>query len=265
VEILLVEKVGERTWQALLKPARRLRKGERLVLEPGLEGSLAEDPVDGRATLDLTRPAEEFLPRLGHVPLPPYIHRADNTHDRERYQTVYASEPGAIAAPTAGLHFGDEDLEALRAAGVEIVEITLHVGIGTFRPVSVDEVAAHVMDAERYRIDGAAANAIEAARSTGRRIVAVGTTVVRTLESVLREGGPLRACEGRTDLFIYPGFEFRVVDVLLTNFHLPRSTLLMLVSAFAGTDRVLDAYSEAIRERYRFYSYGDAMLLTRAP
>ncbi|MEE2777031.1 MAG: S-adenosylmethionine:tRNA ribosyltransferase-isomerase, partial [Acidobacteriota bacterium] len=133
VEILLVEKVGERTWKALLKPARRLRKGERLMLEPGLEGSLAEDPVDGRATLDLTRPAEEFLSRLGHVPLPPYIHRADNTHDRERYQTVYASELGAIAAPTAGLHFGDEDLEALRAAGVEIVEITLHVGIGTFR------------------------------------------------------------------------------------------------------------------------------------
>ncbi|MDX1384814.1 MAG: tRNA preQ1(34) S-adenosylmethionine ribosyltransferase-isomerase QueA, partial [Thermoanaerobaculia bacterium] len=196
----------------------------------------------------------------GHVPLPPYIRRPDDPRDRHRYQTVYASAPGAIAAPTAGLHFRDEDLDALRRRGIEIEELTLHVGIGTFRPVAADRVEDHHMHAERYRIDDAAWRAVERARAEGRRVVAVGTTVVRTLETVAATA----ALEGRTDLFIVPGFAFRAVDVLLTNFHLPRSTLLMLVAAFAGTDRVLAAYREAVRERYRFYSYGDAMLLEKA-
>jgi S-adenosylmethionine:tRNA ribosyltransferase-isomerase len=202
------------------------------------------------------------------VPLPPYVKREDRPEDRERYQTVFARAPGAIAAPTAGLHFTPELLERLAARGIETARVTLHVGIGTFKPVTADLVHEHAMDEERFQVPEEAAAAVRDTRRRGGRVVAVGTTVVRTLESVAREApegerGEIDAGSGRTALFIYPGFRFRVVDALLTNFHLPRSTLLMLVSAFAGRDRVLAAYREAIEEGYRFYSYGDAMLAER--
>jgi S-adenosylmethionine:tRNA ribosyltransferase-isomerase len=211
--------------------------------------------------VEFSAPVEPFLATLGHVPLPPYIRRPDRAADRETYQTLFATEPGAIAAPTAGLHFSSALVTALTAAGIEIAPLTLHVGIGTFKPVTAELVHEHVMEAERYVIPPATAAAIAATRERGGRVVAVGTTVVRTLESVAAANdGEIVPASGRTRLFITPGFRFRVVDLLLTNFHLPRSTLLLLVSAFAGRERVLAAYREAIATGYRFYSYGDAML-----
>lgn len=263
IELLLIEKLADCDWQVLLKPARRLRPGVRLVLDPELAATVTTQPIEGRATIRFSRPVEDLLARLGHVPLPPYIRRPDTPTDRERYQTVYASIPGAIAAPTAGLHFAGADLTALRGAGIEIVELTLHVGMGTFRPVDVARVEDHRMDEERYRIGAETCARIATARHRGGRVVAVGTTVVRALESAAECSGELAARNGRTDLFIYPGYAFRCVDVLLTNFHLPRSTLIMLVCAFGGTERVMAAYEEAIRHEYRFYSYGDAMLVER--
>ena len=222
---------------------------------------------DGRRRVRFSEPIEPHLERLGHVPLPPYIRRPDQPADRERYQTVYARRPGAIAAPTAGLHFSNELLEALAAAGVERAALTLHVGIGTFKPVTAPLVSDHRMDRERYEIPQETAAAVARARAGGRRVVAVGTTVVRALEAAATaaDGGEVPAGAGATDLFITPGFRFQIVEALLTNFHLPRSTLLMLVSAFAGRDRVLAAYQEALSLGYRFFSYGDAMLVERAP
>jgi S-adenosylmethionine:tRNA ribosyltransferase-isomerase len=200
---------------------------------------------------------------IGHVPLPPYIKRGDTVDDRDRYQTVFARSRGSVAAPTAGLHFTGPLLEALAARGVTVAEITLHVGYGTFQPVRVDRVEDHHVEPERYEIDDRAASLINRALADGRRVIAVGTTTTRTLEAVARtREGRIAAGEGVTDLFIYPGFEFRIVRGLLTNFHLPRSSLLMLVAAFGGPDRVRDAYAAAIAARYRFYSYGDAMLIT---
>ena len=221
---------------------------------------------DGRHRVRFSEPIEPHLERIGHVPLPPYIKRADDAADRERYQTVFAHEPGAIAAPTAGLHFTPEILAELRAHGIGVCEVTLHVGIGTFKPVTATLVHEHRMESERWEIGAETASAIASTRAAGGRVVAIGTTVVRTLESAAAAappGGALPAGSGRTELFITPGYAFRVVDVLLTNFHLPRSTLLMLVAAFAGRERVLAAYREAIERGYRFYSYGDAMLLER--
>lgn len=203
------------------------------------------------------------LERIGHVPLPPYIDRADEAADLERYQTVYAREPGAVAAPTAGLHFDPEMIETLRGQGVETGFVTLHVGAGTFQPVRVDRVEEHHMHSERFRVPEVLVEQVAATRARGSRVVAVGTTALRALEAA-SAGGALRAGEAETDIFIYPGYRFRQVDALVTNFHLPRSTLLMLVSAFAGRDRVLAAYQEAIRERYRFFSYGDAMFIERS-
>jgi S-adenosylmethionine:tRNA ribosyltransferase-isomerase len=265
VELLLVEKVAPRRWVALAKPGRRARPGTRLELAPDLHATVIDKQDDGRHTIELDAEIEPRLAALGHVPLPPYIARADRADDTERYQTVWAREPGAIAAPTAGLHFSVELLAALRAAGIERAAVTLHVGIGTFKPVTAELVHEHRMEPERYEIPAATAEAIARTRARGGRIVAVGTTVVRTLESAAAADGEVRAASGRTGLFITPGFRFRVVDLLLTNFHLPRSTLLMLVSAFAGRERVLAAYREAIARGYRFYSYGDAMLAERAP
>jgi S-adenosylmethionine:tRNA ribosyltransferase-isomerase len=255
MEVLLVEKLGEQDWEALVRPGRRARPGTEIVFE-GLSCEVV-DKRDDRYRLRFSEPVEPHLDRLGHIPLPPYIHRPDESADRDRYQTVFARTPGAIAAPTAGLHFSEKLLEEIAAAGIGIARVTLHVGIGTFKPVSAERVEDHRMDRERYQVGEETAEAIRRTRESGGRIVAVGTTVVRTLES---SGGA--AGSGSTELFITPGFRFRVVDVLLTNFHLPRSTLLMLVSAFAGRERVLAAYEEAIREGYRFYSYGDAMLVT---
>ncbi|HYH45037.1 MAG TPA: tRNA preQ1(34) S-adenosylmethionine ribosyltransferase-isomerase QueA [Thermoanaerobaculia bacterium] len=255
MEILLVEKLGEREWEALVRPGRRARPGTEIVFE-----DLSAEVVDKREDryrLRFSEPVEPHLDRLGHIPLPPYIHRPDEESDRDRYQTVFARTPGAIAAPTAGLHFSERLLDEIAAAGIGIARVTLHVGIGTFKPVSAERVEDHRMDRERYEVGEETAEAIRRTRENGGRIVAVGTTVVRTLESSAGAAG-----SGSTELFITPGFRFRVVDVLLTNFHLPRSTLLMLVSAFAGRERVLAAYEEAIREGYRFYSYGDAMLVT---
>jgi len=234
-----------------------------IEIAEGLAAEVAGKRED-RYLLRFSEPVEPHLDRLGHIPLPPYIHRPDTPEDRERYQTVYASRPGAVAAPTAGLHFSEELLREIADAGIEIARVTLHVGIGTFKPVDAERIEEHRMERERYEIGEEAAEAVRRARESGRRIVAVGTTVVRTLEGAAVDGsGEVRAGSGATGLFITPGFRFQVVDALLTNFHLPRSTLLMLVSAFAGRERVLAAYEEAIREGYRFYSYGDAMLAER--
>jgi S-adenosylmethionine:tRNA ribosyltransferase-isomerase len=268
MEILLVERVGEREWYALVRPGRRAKRGARIEVAEGLAADVIDKREDGPShqyLLRFTEPIEPHLDRLGHIPLPPYIHRPDTAEDRERYQTVFAREPGAVAAPTAGLHFTSQLLEEIATAGVEIAWVTLHVGIGTFKPVDAERIEEHRMESERYEVGEETAAAIRRARVEGRRIVAVGTTVVRTLEGAAAVGdGEVRAGSGATRLFITPGFHFQVVDALLTNFHLPRSTLLMLVAAFAGRERVLAAYAEAIREGYRFYSYGDAMLVERA-
>jgi len=262
-EVLLVEKVGDREWEALVRPGRRARPGTEIAFE-GLTAEVVEKRADGRHRLRFSEPVEPHLDRLGHVPLPPYIRRPDRESDRERYQTVYARHPGAVAAPTAGLHFTADLLEEIAGAGIGIARVTLHVGLGTFKPVSAERVEDHRMESERYEVGEETAEAVQRTRAAGGRIVAVGTTVVRTLESAaLAGGGEVRPGRGATELFITPGFRFQAVDVLLTNFHLPRSTLLMLVSAFAGRERVLAAYEEAIREGYRFYSYGDAMLAQR--
>ena len=272
VELLLVEKLGPARWHCLAKPGRKARVGTRLQLSSEVEAVVIAKQEDGRHTLDFSVEIEPHLEALGHVPLPPYIARADRQEDRERYQTIWAREPGAIAAPTAGLHFSAELLQELDARGIERAFITLHVGIGTFKPVTSELVHEHRMESERFHIPEATAAAIARAQREGRRIVAIGTTVVRTLESAA--GAPKMADRssdnvtvpaggGTTALFITPGYRFRVVDLLLTNFHLPRSTLLMLVSAFAGRERVLAAYVEALAHGYRFYSYGDAMLAER--
>ena len=264
VEILLVERLGERTWTALTRPGRRTRAGAVVALEGGLAAEVIGVEADGRRALRFDRPLAGLLDRFGHVPLPPYIRRPDRREDRERYQTVYARAPGAIAAPTAGLHFDRALLDELGRRQIEVRALTLHVGIGTFKPVTATRVADHRMESERYEISADLGRALAAARGEGRRVVAIGTTVVRALEAAALAGdGTVRPGAGRTDLFITPGFGFQAVDVLLTNFHLPRSTLLMLVCAFAGRGRVLAAYDEAVREGYRFYSYGDAMLARR--
>ncbi|HEX3554729.1 MAG TPA: tRNA preQ1(34) S-adenosylmethionine ribosyltransferase-isomerase QueA [Thermoanaerobaculia bacterium] len=266
IELLLIERLDELEWDALLKPGKRARPGTVIELDESLHAEVIDKREDGRHRLRFSESVEPHLERLGHVPLPPYIHRPDTPEDRERYQTVYARSPGAVAAPTAGLHFTERLLAEIAAAGVEIARVTLHVGIGTFKPVAVERIADHRMERERYAIGEQAAAAIRQAWERGGRIVAVGTTVVRTLESAALAGeGTVHPGSHATDLFITPGFRFQVVDALLTNFHLPRSTLLMLVSAFAGRERVLAAYEEAVREGYRFYSYGDAMLVERRP
>jgi S-adenosylmethionine:tRNA ribosyltransferase-isomerase len=214
--------------------------------------------------LETDEPAIEVLERIGHVPLPPYIARADEARDRERYQTVFARAPGAVAAPTAGLHFDQSMLARLRALGIELAFVTLHVGAGTFQPVRVDDIREHRMHAEWLSVSAATIDQVKRALAQGRRVVAVGTTVVRALESAVRDDS-VAPFEGETEIFIHPGYRFRVVSALLTNFHLPESTLLMLVCAFGGTESVLAAYRHAVAQRYRFYSYGDAMFVTPQP
>jgi S-adenosylmethionine:tRNA ribosyltransferase-isomerase len=264
-ELLLLRQVDEDVWEALLRPSARARTGERLELADG--GAVAPIGRKGEGrwlvrfapALDLER-----LDRLGEMPLPPYIERPQGgvEEDRTTYQTIYAANPGAVAAPTAGLHFTDALLDAIRAAGIEIAFLTLHVGLGTFRPVSAENIADHEMHEEWYRVSEATAAAVNRALDQRRRIVCVGTTSVRALEGALEVGeGRLQPGDGWTRIFITPGYHFRGAGALLTNFHLPRSTLLMMISAFAGRDRVLAAYAEAIALRYRFFSYGDAMLI----
>jgi len=260
IEILLTRRVGE-TWEAWCKPAKRVKVGDELVFSDKLRARVVKKD-EGTVTIEFDGDTDE-IERIGIPPLPPYIAReTPRNEDREEYQTVYAAERGAIAAPTAGLHFTREILDRIATRGVDIVRITLHVGIGTFKPVKVDDVADHVMDFERYEISADAASRLNAAIDEKRTIIAVGTTSVRTLESAIRVGdGRFQSGSAETNIFITPGFQFRAVDKLLTNFHLPESTLLMLVSAFAGSDTIRRAYSEAISHRYFFYSYGDCMFL----
>jgi S-adenosylmethionine:tRNA ribosyltransferase-isomerase len=274
VEVLLTRQSDDDSlvWEALARPGRKLTPGERVFFggaEAETDHRLAAEIIEvgefGERTLRFDPVPDLFaeIEQLGHVPLPPYISREDAPADRERYQTVYARERGSVAAPTAGLHFTPEILSAIRERGVEIAEITLHVGLGTFQPVHAKRVEDHKLHRERFSISPEAAAAINSARAAKRRIVAVGTTSVRTLEFVASQSadGSVQAGSAEADIFIYPGYQFRVVDAMLTNFHLPQSTLLMLVCAFAGKDNVLRAYEHAVKERYRFFSYGDCMFI----
>ena len=272
VECLLLERRSSGTgeiWDALMHPGQKLKPGARVLFRRGameLHGEVLERHFHGRRTVRLWTADEPdvaaVIDAIGHVPLPPYIHRDDTAEDRQRYQTVYARQRGSVAAPTAGLHFTDAILADLDRRGIERAEVTLHVGYGTFKPVRVERVEDHVVEPETFTVDERAADALTRALGDGRRIIAVGTTTVRTLESLNRDAeGTVNPVSGTTALFIHPGREFRIVSGLVTNFHLPRSSLLMLVAAFAGRERLLAAYREAIAREYRFYSYGDAMLI----
>jgi S-adenosylmethionine:tRNA ribosyltransferase-isomerase len=262
---LLVERVqaGQRV-RAQLRASKTPKVGQRLVLDGGVPARvLGRHGEFFELLFETDEPVLDVLERIGHVPLPPYITRADAVRDRERYQTVYSRTPGAVAAPTAGLHFDAALLTQLDTLGVERAFVTLHVGAGTFQPLRVDDVRAHRLHAEYLSVSRPTAGQVNAARAAGRRVVAVGTTVVRALESAARSGA-VEPFEGETDIFIYPGYRFQVVDALLTNFHLPESTLLMLACAFGGTNHVLAAYRHAVEQRYRFFSYGDAMFVTHS-
>ena len=270
IEVMLTEPAADNEWRALVRPGRKVAIGERLVF-PSPTGSIeleAEVLERGQYGERLLRfePVDDFfavLDRIGHMPLPPYIRRDDAAADRERYQTVYSAERGSVAAPTAGLHFTPQIFDALAARGVEIARVTLHVGLGTFAPLRVDRLSDVRLHRERYTLPAQTAEAINAAARSARRIVAAGTTTVRTLESAaLRAAGsPLEPHSGATEIFISPGFKFQLVNAMLTNFHLPQSSLLMLVSAFAGRERVLAAYAHTVQQRYRFFSYGDCMFI----
>lgn len=270
IEVMLTEQAGENEWHALVRPGRKVAIGEILVFpaQTGvieLEAEVIERGEFGDRLLRF-RPVDDFygaLERIGHIPLPPYIHRDDEQADRERYQTVYSHERGSVAAPTAGLHFTPQILEQIRQRGVEIAYVTLHVGLGTFAPLRVERVDEVRLHRERYSLSAEAASILNRAVAEKRRIIAVGTTTVRTLEHCACEAGglPLVPHSGSTEIFISPGYKFRLVNALLTNFHLPQSSLLMLVSAFAGREHVLAAYHHAVQSRYRFFSYGDCMFL----
>ena len=274
VEILLLRQRQKDVWETLVKPGKKAKPGTRILFGGGiLVGEVLDVVEDGNRRIRFYYQGifEEILDQLGQMPLPPYI--THQLKDKNRYQTVYAKYDGSAAAPTAGLHFTPELLDEIRARGIRIAEVTLHVGLGTFRPVKAEHVQEHHMHAEYYQMDEAAAEAINETKRRGGRVICVGTTSCRTLESVamrlIQEEGDeaagsgryVKACSGWTDIFIYPGYQFRVMDGLITNFHLPESTLLMLVSAFAGQGQVMEAYQEAVRERYRFFSFGDAMLI----
>jgi len=263
IEVLLLHPRGDGEWEALVRPGRRVQKRTRLTFGDGiLHAEVRGRLQDGtyRIRFDETPDFRERLEQVGQVPLPPYIKREPDEEDRERYQNVFAKRDGAVAAPTAGLHFTETLLDELRAKGIAIVELTLHVGLGTFQPVQTENIEEHRLHPEEAELDETAAEQLREARANGRRIVAVGTTCVRTLETAALSG-EIRPFRGTTSLFILPGFQFRAVDAMVTNFHLPKSSLLMLVSAFAGYDLIRIAYETAVRERYRFYSYGDAMLI----
>lgn len=263
VEILLLRRIDTNHWETLARPGKKVRPGKRLTFLPGkLEAECEEVLPDGNRIMrfDFDGIWEEILDEAGTMPLPPYIH--EQLQDQNRYQTVYAKETGSAAAPTAGLHFTPELLQILREMGVEICEITLHVGLGTFRPVKVEDVSEHHMHSEWYCLDQKASDTLRRARREGRRVIAVGTTSCRTLETVAAKDPSMRPCSGETDIFIYPGVSFHAIDGLITNFHLPESTLIMLVSAFAGKEHVLAAYETAVAEKYRFFSFGDAMFIT---
>lgn len=262
IELLLLKRMENDTWETLVKPGKKCRLGARFVFGEGLlRGEIIEVKEDGNRLIHFEYEGifEEILDKLGQMPLPPYI--THELKDKNRYQTVYAKHEGSAAAPTAGLHFTKELLEQLHEAGIKTAEVTLHVGLGTFRPVKVENVLEHHMHSEFYMINEEAAETINQTRAEGGRIICVGTTSCRTLESAAAEDGSIKACSGWTEIFIYPGYRFKIMDGLITNFHLPKSTLLMLVSAFAGREPMLAAYEEAVKERYRFFSFGDAMII----
>ena len=262
IEVLLLKRKQNDVWETLVKPGRKAKPGTRISFGDGLLKGEVIDVVDEGNRLirfEYDGIFEEILDRLGQMPLPPYI--THQLKDKDRYNTVYAAHEGSAAAPTAGLHFTPELLEEIGRKGVDIARVTLHVGLGTFRPVKVDDVENHHMHSEFYMIDEEAAEKINGAKARGGRVICVGTTSCRTIESAADENGRLKACSGWTEIFIYPGYTFKVLDGLITNFHLPESTLIMLVSALAGREHVLAAYEEAVRERYRFFSFGDAMLI----
>lgn len=263
IEILLLKRRENDIWEALVKPGRKCKTGTEIIFGEGLlTGEVIDVVEEGNRLIRFCYEGifEEILDRLGQMPLPPYI--THQLKDKNRYQTVYAKYDGSAAAPTAGLHFTPELLEQVKKKGIEIAEVTLHVGLGTFRPVKVTDVQKHHMHSEFYRIEQSEADKINLAKEQGHRIIAVGTTSTRTLESAADEHGRLKESSGWTEIFIYPGYQFRVIDSLITNFHLPESTLVMLVSALAGREHVLDAYAAAVQEKYRFFSFGDAMLVT---
>lgn len=262
-EVMLIKTLGVGRYEAMVHPGGKLKPGRRVSVSPELEVEILEITEQRTRIVQLhtALPFDEAIERFGHIPLPPYIRRPDQSDDANRYQTVYAREPGSVAAPTAGLHFTEQVLDEIRARDVGIAEVVLHVGAGTFKPVKVEDPADHVMHEEWFTISATAADLLNATRARGGSITAVGTTAVRTLESAVSSDQSFAPASGETAIFIRPGFEFRAADHLLTNFHLPRSTLLMLVAAFAGHDLVMEAYQAAIAERYRFYSYGDAMLI----
>ncbi len=258
IEILLTRRLSDRVWEALANPSRRLHLGTEVLFDKGLKCKTIQVREGGWRILEFNEEVESYLDELGEVPLPPYIHRKVKEED---YQTIFARVNGSVAAPTAGIHFTDELLERIEAKGVEILYVTLHVGPGTFLPVRVEEIEKHYVLPEEIEVTEETAERINRARSRGGKIVAVGTTVVRTLESVAKEDGRVKSYKGKTDLYIYPGYKFKVIDRLVTNFHLPKSSLIILVSAFRDREIIMNAYLEAIRLGYRFYSLGDAMLL----
>ena len=262
IEILLLKRKENDIWETLVKPGKKCKPGVKISFGEGLlTGEVLEVVEDGNRLIQFHYDGifEEILDQLGQMPLPPYI--THQLKDKNRYQTVYAKYDGSAAAPTAGLHFTPELLQQIRDMGIDIAEVTLHVGLGTFRPVKVDTIEEHHMHSEFYRIEQSEADKINRAKANGHRVIAVGTTSTRTLESSAEEDGTLREKSGWTDIFIYPGYKFKVIDALITNFHLPQSTLVMLVSALAGREHILAAYKKAVEEKYRFFSFGDAMLI----
>ena len=262
IEVLLLKRKENNIWETLVKPGKKAKIGTKISFGDGLlMGEVVDIVEEGNRLIQFTYEGifEEILDQLGQMPLPPYI--THHLEDKNRYQTVYAEHTGSAAAPTAGLHFTPELLEKIEKKGVDIARVTLHVGLGTFRPVKVDEITDHHMHSEFFQIEEEAAEKINRAKDAGKKVICVGTTSCRTVESAADETGHLKACSGWTEIFIYPGYQFKVLDSLITNFHLPESTLVMLVSALAGREHVLAAYEEAVKERYRFFSFGDAMLI----
>ncbi len=262
IELLLLKRKENDVWETLVKPGKKAKPGTRIVFGDGLlVGEIIDIVDEGNRLIKFYYEGifEEILDKLGQMPLPPYI--THELKDKNRYQTVYAKYDGSAAAPTAGLHFTKELLEQVKAKGIKIAEVTLHVGLGTFRPVKVDNILDHHMHSEFYMVSQEAADTINTAKKEGHRVISVGTTSTRTLESAADENGMLRECSGWTEIFIYPGYSFKVIDGLITNFHLPQSTLVMLVSALAGREHVLNAYKAAVEEKYRFFSFGDAMFI----
>ena len=262
IELLLLKRREHDIWETLVKPGKKARTGAKIVFgENHLRGEIVDVLEDGNRLIQFSYEGifEEILDELGQMPLPPYI--THKLQDKNRYQTVYAKYEGSAAAPTAGLHFTEELFEKIEEKGVRIANVTLHVGLGTFRPVKVEDVASHHMHSEFYHIDEEAAAIMNETKKNGGRIICVGTTSCRTIESAAKEDGRIQACQGDTEIFIYPGYRFKMLDVLITNFHLPESTLLMLVSALADRDTVMDAYRVAVEEKYRFFSFGDAMII----